>query len=67
MSDFLLDTCALLWLAEGIELAADARKAVANGKLNVSAISVWEIANLRAKTGLCSPCPSQNGFNRRCT
>lgn len=49
MSDLLLDTCALLWLAEGIELAADARKAIAEGTLNVSPISVWEIANLVRK------------------
>lgn len=49
MSDLLLDTCALLWLAEGTELAADARKAIADGSLNVSPISVWEIANLVRK------------------
>ena len=49
MSDLLLDTCALLWLAEGIELAADARKAITEGNLNVSPISAWEIANLVRK------------------
>ncbi len=49
MSDLLLDTCALLWLADGAELAADARKAIADGNLNVSPISVWEIANLVRK------------------
>jgi PIN domain nuclease of toxin-antitoxin system len=46
MTDLLLDTCAVLWLAEGIELAADARKTIADGNLNISPISVWEIANL---------------------
>ena len=49
MSNLLLDTCAMLWLAEGIELTADARKAVTDSKLNVSPISVWEIANLVRK------------------
>ncbi|MGB7036199.1 MAG: type II toxin-antitoxin system VapC family toxin [Xanthobacteraceae bacterium] len=49
MSDLLLDTCALLWLADGAELATDARKAIADGNLNVSPISVWEIANLVRK------------------
>ncbi|HEX4040262.1 MAG TPA: type II toxin-antitoxin system VapC family toxin [Xanthobacteraceae bacterium] len=49
MSDLLLDTCALLWLAEGTELDADARKAIADGNLRVSPISVWEIANLVRK------------------
>ncbi|MFZ0606195.1 MAG: type II toxin-antitoxin system VapC family toxin [Xanthobacteraceae bacterium] len=49
MSDLLLDTCALLWLADGAELAADAHKAIADGNLNVSPISVWEIANLVRK------------------
>lgn len=49
MSDLLLDTCAVLWLAEGVELAAEARRAIAGGKLNISPISVWEIANLVRK------------------
>lgn len=49
MSDLLLDTCALLWLAEGTDLAVDARKAIADGSLNVSPISMWEIANLVRK------------------
>ncbi len=49
MSDLLLDTCAVLWLAEGAELGGDARKAVGENKLNVSPITVWEIANLVRK------------------
>src|SRR5271169_1528578 len=48
-SDLLLDTCAVLWLAEGAELGGDARKAVSENKLNVSPITVWEIANLVRK------------------
>jgi PIN domain nuclease of toxin-antitoxin system len=64
MNDFLLDTCALLWLAEGIELAADARKAVAHGKLNVSAISVWEIANLVRKNRIVLTMPVAKWFQQ---
>jgi len=62
MSDLLLDTCALLWLAEGIELAADARKAIAYGSLNVSPISVWEIANLVRKNRIVLSMPVTNWF-----
>ena len=57
MSDLLLDTCAVLWLAEGIELVADARKAVADGNLNVSPISAWEIANLVRKNRIALAMP----------
>ena len=57
MSELLLDTCAVLWLAEGIELAADARKAVADGNLNVSPISAWEIANLVRKNRIVLAMP----------
>ncbi len=64
MNDFLLDTCALLWLAEGIELATDARKAVARGKLNVSAISVWEIANLVRKNQIVLTMPVAKWFQQ---
>jgi PIN domain nuclease of toxin-antitoxin system len=46
MSDLLLDTCAVLWLASGIELSDNVRNAVVDCKLNVSPITVWEIANL---------------------
>jgi len=38
MSDLPLDTCALLWLAEGVELTADAPKATVENNLNVSPI-----------------------------
>ncbi len=57
MSDLLLDTCAVLWLAEGIELAADARKAIAHGELSVSPISAWEIANLVRKNRIVLAMP----------
>jgi PIN domain nuclease of toxin-antitoxin system len=64
MSDLLLDTCALLWLAEGTELAADARKAVADGNLNVSPISVWEIANLVRKNRIVLAAPVAKWFRQ---
>jgi PIN domain nuclease of toxin-antitoxin system len=64
MSELLLDTCALLWLAEGIELAADARKAIAAASLNVSLISVWEIANLVRKKRVVLAMPVAKWFRR---
>ncbi len=64
MSDLLLDTCAVLWLAEGIELAAEARKAVADGNLNVSPISVWEIANLVRKNRIVLAMPVVTWFRQ---
>ncbi len=64
MSDLLLDTCAVLWLAEGIELAAEARKAAAEGKLNVSPISVWEIANLVRKNRIVLAMPVVKWFRQ---
>src|ERR1700730_10803555 len=64
MSDLLLDTCAMLWLAEGIELAADARKAIADGNLNVSPISGWEIANLVRKNRLVLTMPVVKWFRQ---
>jgi PIN domain nuclease of toxin-antitoxin system len=64
MSDLLLDTCAMLWLAEGIELTADARKAATDNKLNVSPISVWEIANLVRKNRVVLAMPVAKWFRQ---
>jgi PIN domain nuclease of toxin-antitoxin system len=64
MSDLLLDTCAMLWLAEGIELTADARKAAADSKLKVSPISVWEIANLARKNRIVLAMPVVKWFRK---
>jgi PIN domain nuclease of toxin-antitoxin system len=64
MSDLLLDTCALLWLAEGSEMAGEARTAIAGGKLNVSPISVWEIANLARKNRLALASPVVRWFRQ---
>lgn len=49
MNDLLLDTCAVLWLANRIELSAQARQAIVGSNLNVSPISGWEIGNLVRK------------------
>ncbi len=57
MNDLLLDTCALIWLAKGIELKAEAREAIVEKDLHVSPITAWEIANLVRKNriGLALP------------
>jgi len=64
MSDLLLDTCAVLWLAEGMELAADARKAITENRLNVSPITVWEIANLVRKKRIVLAMPVAKWFQQ---
>lgn len=64
MSDLLLDTCAMLWLAEGIELTTEARKAAADSKLTVSPISVWEIANLVRKNRIVLAMPVAKWFRQ---
>jgi PIN domain nuclease of toxin-antitoxin system len=64
MSDLLLDTCAMLWLAEGVELAGDARQAIADCKLNVSPITVWEIANLVRKKRIALAMPVAKWFRQ---
>jgi len=57
MSELLLDTCAVLWLAKGSELAPDARAAIAKRNLHVSPISAWEIANLVRKSRIALTLP----------
>lgn len=44
--DLLLDTCTLLWWANGDELSPDAQHAIADprNRVWISAVSVWEIA-----------------------
>jgi len=64
MSDLLLDSCAVLWLAEGIELAGDAREAIAESRLNVSPITVWEIANLVRKRRIILAMPVAKWFRQ---
>lgn len=51
-------------LAEGIELATEARKAATTGNLNVSPISVWEIANLVRKNRIVLAMPLAKWFRQ---
>ncbi len=64
MNDLLLDTCAVLWLAEGVELAVDARKAIVNCRLHISPISVWEITNLVRKKRIALAMPVAKWFRQ---
>jgi PIN domain nuclease of toxin-antitoxin system len=60
MSDLLLDTCAVLWLANGADMAPEARSAITKRNVHVSPISAWEIANLvrKSRIALTLPVPS---------
>ena len=64
MSDLLLDTCAILWLAEGVELAAEARAKITKQNLHVSPISAWEIANLVRKSRIALTLPAATWFRQ---
>lgn len=64
MSDLLLDTCAVLWLANGADMAPEARTAITKRSLHVSPISAWEIANLVRKGRLASTLPVANWFHQ---
>jgi PIN domain nuclease of toxin-antitoxin system len=64
MSDLLLDTCAVLWLAIGEELTPQARDALASRNLRVSPISAWEIANLVRKSRLAITLPVKSWFRQ---
>jgi len=64
MSDLLLDTCALLWLANGADIAPEARTALANRNLQVSPISAWEVANLVRKSRIGLTLPVVNWFRQ---
>ena len=58
MPAFLLDTCAVIWIAEGarlLEPAASELPKTRNGELFVSPMSAWEIATLAAKGKSRSP------------
>jgi PIN domain nuclease of toxin-antitoxin system len=64
MSDLLLDTCALLWLANGTEMTPESRDALAKKSLHVSPISAWEIANLVRKSRLAMTLPAARWFRQ---
>jgi PIN domain nuclease of toxin-antitoxin system len=49
MSELLLDTCALIWLANGQQIAPDSREVLEAQNIHISPISAWEIANLVRK------------------
>ena len=64
MDRFLLDTCALLWLAEGAPMAAEARSAIAAAERHVSPITAWEIANLARKNRIAFTMPVGSWINQ---
>lgn len=64
MSDLLLDTCAVLWLAQGSELSEEARQAIADRNLHVSPITAWEIANLVRKNRIALAIPPAAWFRQ---
>jgi PIN domain nuclease of toxin-antitoxin system len=64
MNDLLLDTCAVLWLAQGAKISAEARRAIAEKELRVSPISAWEIANLVRKNRIALTYPVTTWFRR---
>ena len=64
MNDLLLDTCAVIWLAQGATVSAKARRAAAEQELYVSPISAWEIANLVRKNRLALTLPVVAWFRR---
>jgi PIN domain nuclease of toxin-antitoxin system len=64
MNRFLLDTCAVLWLANGEAVDADARRAVAAGERHVSPITAWEIANLARKNRIALTMPVSAWLHR---
>lgn len=64
MSDLLLDTCAVLWLAKGVELSSEARTAIAKQDLHVSPISAWEIASLVRKSCIALTLPIKTWFRQ---
>ena len=62
MNNLLLDTCAVLWLAQGVKLASDARNAITGGKLHVSPITAWEVALLARKRKIAFTMPVVKWF-----
>ena len=71
MTDFLLDTCAAIWIAEGHPLnepgASELRDACERGaRLMVSPITAWEIAMLAAKGRIALALDPHLWFERFC-
>ena len=57
VSRLLLDTCTILWLANGEPIEPTARRAIAEGERHVSPITAWEIANLARKNRISLTMP----------
>ena len=55
----LLDTCAIIWMADGSSMSQQAKQSItdasANGQLYVSPISAWEIGMVMARGKIRSP------------
>ena len=69
MPAYLLDTCAVLWIAEGAHLqepAASALPKAQDGELFISPISAWEIATLAAKGKIALTMSPEVWFERFC-
>ena len=66
MSNLLLDTCALIWLAEdGGELSGEAISSINDSHfVYTSAISAWEISLLCSKKQLKFSMPPEEWFNK---
>ena len=64
MDRLLLDTCALLWLANGEPMTHEARAAIAGSARHVSPISAWEIANLVRKNRIALTMPVAAWINQ---
>jgi PIN domain nuclease of toxin-antitoxin system len=64
MSDLLLDTCAVLWLANGDNITPEARQAIASRNLRISPISAWEVANLVRKSRIAVTLPVTTWFQQ---
>jgi PIN domain nuclease of toxin-antitoxin system len=68
-SRLLLDTCAVLWMAQDVAIAPEAQRqidgALMEGRsIGVSAITAWELGQLSRKGRLAAAVSPQNLFNR---
>ena len=69
MATLLLDTCAVIWIAQGIHLrepAASELKKRRKGRLFVSPITAWEIATLVAKGKIALAIDPETWFESFC-
>jgi len=67
--DLFLDTCAVLWLANGDDLDPEALAAIesaasAGGRVHISAITAWEVAMLESRGRLSLSMPVEAWFAR---